>query len=149
MMNQSTQGLASLGRNGDTMLMHVNPDELRGLQGLAMSQGGSLSINPHTGLPEAFKLGGFFKSLLPTLVGGAASMIPGMQFASYPMLTGILAGAATGALTNKNKLLGAITGGLGGYGGFSIGRFGLLEFNVWTKLGPNTGNGIRSISKLL
>ena len=57
MMNQSTQGLASLGRNGDTMLMHVNPDELRGLQGLAMSQGGSLSINPHTGLPEAFKLG--------------------------------------------------------------------------------------------
>ena len=120
MMNQSTQGLASLGRNGDTMLMHVNPDELRGLQGLAMSQGGSLSINPHTGLPEAFSLKGFFKSLLPTIVGGAASMIPGMQFASYPMLTGILAGAATGALTNKNKLLGAVTGGLGGYSGASI-----------------------------
>jgi hypothetical protein len=85
-----------------------------------MSQGGSLSINPETGLPEAFKLGGFFKSLLPTIVGGIASMIPGMQFASYPMLTGILAGSATGALTNKNKLLGAITGGLGGYSGAGI-----------------------------
>jgi hypothetical protein len=85
-----------------------------------MAQGGSLTINPDTGLPEAFKLGGFFKSLLPTIVGGVASMIPGMQFASYPMLTGILAGAATGALTNKNKLLGAVTGGLGGYSGAGI-----------------------------
>ena len=116
----STQGLASLGRNGDSMLVHMSPSEVAGLQGLAMAQGGSLTINPDTGLPEAFNLGGFFKSLLPTIVGGAASMIPGMQFASYPMLTGILAGAATGALTNKNKLLGAVTGGLGGYSGAGI-----------------------------
>jgi hypothetical protein len=120
-MNYSpTQGLASLGRNGDSMLVHMSPSEVAGLQGLAMAQGGSLTINPDTGLPEAFKLGGFFKSLLPTIVGGVASMIPGMQFASYPMLTGILAGAATGALTNKNKLLGAVTGGLGGYSGAGI-----------------------------
>jgi hypothetical protein len=120
-MNYSpTQGLASLGRNGDSMLVHMSPSEVAGLQGLAMAQGGSLTINPNTGLPEAFNLGGFFNSLLPTIVGGAASMIPGMQFASYPMLTGILAGAATGALTNKNKLLGAVTGGLGGYSGAGI-----------------------------
>ena len=119
----STQGLASLGRNGDSMLVHMSPSEVAGLQGLAMAQGGSLTINPNTGLPEAFNLGGFFKSLLPTIVGGAASMIPGMQFVSYPMLTGILAGATTGALTNKNnRLLGAITGGLGGYSGFGIGN---------------------------
>jgi hypothetical protein len=120
MAYQSPQGLASLGRNGDSMLVHMSPSEVAGLQGLAMSQGGSLSINPQTGLPEAFKLGGFFKSLLPTVVGGIASMIPGMQFAAYPMLTGVLAGAATGALTNKNKLLGAVTGGLGGYSGAGI-----------------------------
>jgi hypothetical protein len=36
------------------------------------------------------------------------------------MLTGILAGSATGALTNKNRLLGAVTGGLGGYSGAGI-----------------------------
>jgi hypothetical protein len=102
------------------MLVHMSPSEVAGLQGLAMAQGGSLTINPNTGLPEAFNLGGFFKSLLPTVVGGIASMIPGMQFAAYPMLTGILAGAATGALTNKNKLLGAVTGGLGGYSGAGI-----------------------------
>jgi hypothetical protein len=86
-----------------------------------MAQGGSLTINPATGMPEAFNLGGLFSSLLPTLVGGAASMIPGMQFASYPMLTGILAGAATGALTNKeNPLMGGLMGGLGGYSGAGI-----------------------------
>ena len=121
MMNQSPQGLASLGRNGDTMLMHVSPREVQGLQSLAMAQGGSLTINPDTGLPEAFKLSGFFKSLLPTLAGAAASFIPGMQFMS-PVIKGILAGATTGALTNKdNRLLGAITGGLGGYGGANLG----------------------------
>jgi hypothetical protein len=117
MANQSPQGLASLGRNGDSMLVHMSPSEVAGLQGLAMAQGGSLTINPHTGLPEAFKLGGFFKSLLPTIVGvmtGGAGM---------PLYAGIAAGAATGALTNKNnRLLGAITGGLGGYSGFGIGN---------------------------
>jgi len=113
----STQGLASLGRNGDSMLVHMSPSEVAGLQGLAMAQGGSLTINPDTGLPEAFKLGGFFKSLLPTLVG---AMTGG---AGLPLYAGIAAGAATGALTNKNnRLLGAITGGLGGYSGFGIGN---------------------------
>jgi len=123
MAYQTSQGLASLGRNGDSVLVHMSPTEVAGLQGLAMSQGGSLTINPHTGLPEAFKLGGFFKSLLPTIAGGLVSMIPGMQpFGLSAMQAGILAGAATGALTNKdNPLMGAALGGLGGYGGVGIG----------------------------
>ena len=140
MAYQSPQGLASLGRNGDSMLVHMSPSEVAGLQGLAMSQGGSLSINPQTGLPEAFKLGGFFKSLLPTIVGGIASMIPGMQFASYPMLTGVLAGAATGALTNKNKLLGAVTGGLGGYSGAGIMGAGKAAAGAMGSAGAGAGS---------
>ena len=116
MAYQSSQGLASLGRNGDSMLVHMSPSEVVGLQGLAMAQGGSLTINPQTGLPEAFSLGGFFKSLLPTLVGG------GMGFAGAPLWAGIAAGAATGAATNrKNPFMGALMGGLGGYGGMGIG----------------------------
>jgi len=116
-MNYSpTQGLASLGRNGDSMLVHMNPSEVAGLQGLAMAQGGSLTINPHTGLPEAFNLGEFFTSLLPTLVGGA------FGFSGAPLMAGIAAGAATGAVTNrKNPLMGALMGGLGGYGGMGLG----------------------------
>jgi len=48
------QGLANLGRYGDSMLVHMRPDEVAGLAAIARSQGGSLSINPHTGLVEAF-----------------------------------------------------------------------------------------------
>ena len=115
MAYQTSQGLASLGRNGDSVLVHMNPTEVAGLQSLAMSQGGSLTINPHTGLPEAFNLGGFFKSLLPVFAG---AMTGG---AGMPLWAGIAAGAATGAVTSKDKLMGAITGGLGGYGGYGLG----------------------------
>ena len=73
-VNQSAQGLASLGRNGDSMLVHMSPHEVAGLQGLAMAQGGSLTINPDTGLPEAFNLFGFFSSFLRTIAG---MMVPG------------------------------------------------------------------------
>ena len=69
-MNYSSpQGLASLGRNGDSMLMHVSPQEVAGLQGLAMAQGGSLTINPDTGLPEAFNLGKVLGAVAPIAAG--------------------------------------------------------------------------------
>ena len=45
-IDAQVQNLASKGRYGDTMLMHVNPKEVAGL--------GGLTINPETGLPEAF-----------------------------------------------------------------------------------------------
>lgn len=121
--HQIAKGLASLGRNGDSVLVHMQPHEVAGLQAIAKSQGTELTINPQTGLPEAFNIGNFFSSLLPTIVGAGVSMIPGMQFASYPMLSGILAGAATGALTNKkDPLSGALMGGLGGFGGANLAK---------------------------
>jgi hypothetical protein len=115
MVHHTAQGLASLGRHGDSMLVHMSPHEVAGLQGLAMAQGGSLTINPDTGMPEAFNLGGFFKSLLPMAVG---MMMP----ATAPMWAGVAAGAATGALTSKDPLMGAITGGFGGMGGMDLAK---------------------------
>ena len=50
------QGLAGLGRNGDSMLLHINPEELEGLASL-----GNITYNPITGLPEAWSLKSFFK----------------------------------------------------------------------------------------
>jgi hypothetical protein len=109
----------------------MNPTEVAGLQGLAMSQGGSLTINPHTGLPEAFSLGGFFKSLLPMFVGAATGG------ASMPLWAGIAAGAATGAVLNKkDPLMGAAMGGLGGYGGFGIGK------SLFNAGAPTLGAGV-------
>jgi len=55
-LNHPSGGIASLlsaqGRNGDSMLVHMTPGEVQGLQSLAMAAGGSLSINPETGLYE-------------------------------------------------------------------------------------------------
>ena len=125
MINQTAQGLASLGRHGDSMLMHVSPAEVSGLQALGQMTGHKLHTNPHTGLPEAFDFGDFFTSFLPTIVGAAVGGPAGAGFMSST-LTPILAGAGTGALLAKAKgddpLMGAFTGGLGGYGGSGLGQ---------------------------
>lgn len=52
-LHQTAQYLKSKGRGNDTMLVHMTPGEVKSLQTLAMSAGGSLTINPETGLPEA------------------------------------------------------------------------------------------------
>ena len=121
---QSAQGLASLGRYGDSMLMHVSPDEVSGLQALGQMTGHKLHTNPHTGLPEAFDFGDFFTSFLPTIVGAAVGGPGGAGIMSQ--MTPILAGAGTGALLAAAKgddpLMGGLTGGLGGYGGSQLGQ---------------------------
>ena len=52
MMNNGIMSVAQrmqrLGRDGDTILAHINPQEARNL----MAMGGRGSINPATGLPE-------------------------------------------------------------------------------------------------
>jgi hypothetical protein len=60
-LRNAAQYLAAHGRGADTTLMHVAPDEVARLQRAAQEQGGSLTINPHTGLPEA----DFFSDLNP------------------------------------------------------------------------------------
>jgi hypothetical protein len=50
MTREEMQRLASYGRNGDTMLAHINPQEAA----LLKSRGGAGTINPKTGLPEFY-----------------------------------------------------------------------------------------------
>lgn len=114
-LRSTAQGLAALGRNGDSMLVHMQPREVEGLQALAAANGTSLTVNPQTGLPEAFSIGNFLSSLLPTAVGAITAPFLGPYGA-------VAAGMATGAAMNKeNRLLGAVSGGLGAYGGSTIG----------------------------
>jgi hypothetical protein len=58
--------LASRGRNGDTMLAHITPEEAA----LLKRRGGSGTINPETGLPEFFlkKLWGGVKKVFKSAV---------------------------------------------------------------------------------
>ena len=53
----TAQDLASYGRFGDSVLLHVRPDELQGLMSL-----GNITYNPITGLPEAFSLKKYYKA---------------------------------------------------------------------------------------
>jgi len=124
MISQTAQGLASLGRNGDSMLVHMSPEEVGGLQQIGNSLGIKMSTNPQTGMPEAFSFGDFFTSFLPTIVGAAVGGPGGAGIMSQ--MTPILAGAGTGALLAAAKgddpLMGGITGGFGGYGGSQLGQ---------------------------
>jgi hypothetical protein len=123
MISQTAQGLASLGRNGDSMLVHMSPEEVGGLKQVGDSLGIRMSTNPQTGMPEAFSFGDFFTSFLPTIVGAAVGGPAGGGLMSS--MTPILAGAGTGALLAAAKgddpLMGGLTGGLGGYGGSQLG----------------------------
>ena len=103
--HHSAQGLASLGRHGDSMLVHMSPHEVAGLNYLAKKQGTKLTINPATGLPEAFSLGGFFSSFLPMLAGMAFAPETG-GFSMAPLLAGAATGAGLAAVKGDDPLMG-------------------------------------------
>ncbi len=109
-MKETASGLASLGRGPDTMLVHMSPREVAGLQSLAMAHGGSLTVNPHTGLPEA----GFLENILPTVLG----------FALTPFLGPIGAGLAVGGVqaVRTGDIGKGLLAGLGAYGGAGMGE---------------------------
>ena len=107
--------MASKGRNGDSMLVHMTPGEVHGLQALAMKHGGSLTVNPDTGLPEA----NFLKSLLPMLAGFALGPA-GFGLVSSGLTAGAIVGGVTGLATGS--LSKGLMAGLGAYGGFGIGE---------------------------
>lgn len=96
--------LSGYGRNGDTLLMHVNPQEVRALDMMAGIAGRHITKNPDTGLPEAFNL----FDILPFAVN---LIFPGMGTAAQVAL-GAASGAASSAVEGGDPLTGALTGGV-------------------------------------
>jgi len=113
-MAPMVQQVQSQGRGEDTMLVHMTPNEVNSLQGLAMAHGGSLTINPETGLPEAGFLGDILKKLAPTLLGAGLMFIPGVNAIAAAGIVGAGSVLKTGSL--KKGLL----AGLSAYGGASL-----------------------------
>ena len=101
--------LAAKGRGPDTELVHMTMDELKSLQALAKAHGGSLTINPDTGLPEA----GFLKSILPMVAGAALA-----PFTGGASMAALLVGGGT-ALATGNLEKGLMAG-LGAFGGAGL-----------------------------
>jgi hypothetical protein len=136
--HQLAQGLASLGRHGDSMLMHVSPAEVEGLSALGKMTGHKLHTNPHTGMPEAFDFGSFLTSLLPTAAGfmmggpaGAAMGLKGTAATLAPIAAGMATGAAVAGAKGDDLLTGTLMGGLGGFGGGNLaGTFGKMGANT-------------------
>jgi len=131
------------GRGKDQMLVHMSPREVQGLQALAKASGGSLTINPETGLPEA----GFLEQVLPIVAMAAATYFTagaaapalsaalaaeGMAAGTAATVGGAMAGAGAGAgvgalgaaVQGKDVGKGALMGGLGGAISGGMGAYG-------------------------
>lgn len=114
-MHNLAKHLQSAGRGEDKVLVHMTPKEVGGLQSLAMAHGGSLTINPQTGLPEA----GLLSKLLPMIAGFALGPA-GFGVFQSAMNAGLAVGAATTAATGS--LRNGLMAGLGAYGGAGLGQ---------------------------
>jgi hypothetical protein len=111
----AAQHLASRGRKGDSMLVHMAPEEVSGLQALARAGGGTLTINPDTGLPEA----NFLKRMLPMIIGaGLAAATGGTSLALTPGMIGLGLGGLETARTGSLEK--GLMAGLGAYGGAGL-----------------------------
>mgnify|MGYP003334602829 CR=1 FL=1 len=100
--------LQNQGRGNDSMLVHMTPGEVAGLQSLALAHGGSLTTNPTTGLPEA----GFLSDILPSIAGIGASMM-GLGPLGVGLASG-LTSYATNRDPNRALMSGLLSGGVSG-----------------------------------
>ena len=112
-LHQLAHHMKNAGRGEDKMLMHMTPGEVHGLQKLALAHGGSLTINPETGLPEA----GFLSSILPTLLGAGLTIASGGALS--PLMAAGLVGGGTALATGSLEK--GLMAGLGAYGGAGFG----------------------------
>jgi hypothetical protein len=166
MMNPVAQKIASMGRNGDSMLAHITPQEAMMLR----REGGSGTINPYTGLPEFFKkafkkIGNAVKKFAESTVGRAvigvaAGMILGPAAIGFVQgATGVaLSAAATTAITFgtgsfvsgmaagdgfKNSLKAGVMAGAVAYGGSALFSGGASMATPAAGTGPQSfGEGL-------
>lgn len=96
----------SAGREGDTALVHISPDELRMLQLMGGQAGDDMTVNPETGLPEAFSLKNVLKVAAPIIAA-----IAGTSALGNPLGGAALSAGAT-KLTGGSWKDAAINGGL-------------------------------------
>ena len=125
------QQVASYGRGGDKLILHVRPDELQGLASML-----TITINPETGMPEAFLKGlrraaskftkpirrvvksKAFKTIAPIALAIAAPYALGQLAPTVFGSTALGGGTAFGGLLAKGTVGGAFaTAGLGSLAG--------------------------------
>jgi hypothetical protein len=127
--------LASQGRNGDSMLAHITPEEAA----LLKRRGGSGTINPVTGLPEFFlkkmfkSIGKAVKKVLSSPVGRILGTIA-LGMVLGPAGIGLQLGSTAAASA-------AINAGLAGAGATLLGGGNLKEALISGAMGYVGGGG--------
>jgi hypothetical protein len=118
-LHHLAEQVRAAGRKNDKVLVHMTPNEVNGLQALALAHGGSLTINPDTGLPEA----DFLDAILPMAAGFLlAPLTAGTSLAflgATPLASALTVGAVSGLATGSLEK--GLMAGLGAYGGAGLG----------------------------
>ena len=134
----AAEHVANRGRGDDSVLVHMTPGEVDSLQTLAKAHGGSLTINPATGLAEA----GFLKNILPMVAGAALS----------PFITPMGAAAVVGGFEGirTGDVGKGLLAGMGAFGGANLaGSLASAAPGATTSLAPATtnvaGEGARNV----
>jgi hypothetical protein len=151
--------LQSKGRNGDTMLAHINPQEA----GILKALGGSGTINPDTGLPEYFikRAAQAIAKPFQQVASGATQAVKAVQnIPGIKQVSDVATQAVRPidqALVGLDKTVGkSIPGGWGTLGmaaasfipgaqflpGGALGGLGLTKTAAMTGLGALTGSGV-------
>ena len=106
---QELNKIAKAGRNGDTMLAHINPQEAA----LLKSLGGSGTINPHTGLNE-YGYGSALQSFGSAVTGGVGDVLGGVGDVISPIVTPIFNSAGNVVDTVGSNVVNPIVNTAGG-----------------------------------
>lgn len=120
MHQQAAQGLASLGRGGDNTLVHMNHAEVAGLNALNQAiNNRPLTVNPHTGMPEAMDLTEILLGLgmAAATIATAGAAIPALGPIAGTLATGAVGaglGAGKNAIQGKDPGMGAAFGAASG-----------------------------------
>jgi hypothetical protein len=113
---KDAEKLGAMGRNGDSIMMHVNPLEVQALENM---RPGSITINPDTGQPEAFfwLIPALLQGVLGTAGTGLAAAGTGIGGAFGTSALGSAVGSTLAApLTTAASALGTL-GGTSGIAG--------------------------------
>lgn len=117
------KALAAHGRHGDDTLIHVSRKELEQLQKYSDELGIHLTVNPATGLPEAFNWGGMIGSVgIPLLLTVASGGTLGPLALAAAGAAGGFGGTLMGGGSTDQALMSGVMGGIGGFGMGGIGE---------------------------
>ncbi len=125
------QQVASYGRGGDKLLLHMRPDELEGLSSML-----TITINPTTGMPEAFinKIVKGAKRIVKGAAKGVKNVVKSDAFKTIaPIALAIAAPYALAYLAPAGTFAGATLGA-------QVAAMGPIAFGAATGVGSLTGN---------